>query len=189
VFSGVTITSSPPGAVGDLLLKLLIPNTINITASFTDLVTVSGQGTGGNLSLFNGLTLFHAGQDLDVDFLGRSRAPGSPDNPFGAFAINTDASVTGFYVATLDVGLINLSNPFSLNVAALGSGCSGCWLLGDLHTAAGDIATAPSSALLVTTLAVPGPEIGTGLPGAVATALILLWGLARYRRTRTTLAI
>lgn len=189
-FTGVSVSSSPANS-GTLILKLLIPDIygIDLLGGFSDGVTATGTGIGSaNLLLATSQTaantgFFYKSGSLDIDFLGRTLANGAPDNPIGAFLPSTNSVLTGlglgaadgFFVATANLGFVSLDTPGNPSTVhldlsslallqGLGDGCAGCWLMGDLVTARGDVTTAQSAALFATTTDVPSVPLPAALP-------------------------
>lgn len=198
---------SPPDQTGDLVLKFLIPNDFTLAQVQTFAATV--DVTGGNpspqaLSLFS-TTSWTSGNLVDFLGIAGNLANGAPKNPLDAFigATNTEQpTATGYYVLLADVGTQMLSGPnatpnqfFSLSPAVY---ASGGLILGDLNTSAGDVTTAQSGALFFdgpsggpfctncNVNGAPGPEVATGVPGALAAMIV--GGFMWYRRRRLTAA-
>jgi len=98
-------TSSPPGETGDLILKILVPNTatvpggsIPLSGGFPTATQLPGTWTSGSLQ----------------DFLGGQFAGVTPNNPIGAYLPSTQALVpgaTGFNVFESDLGTQTLAGP------------------------------------------------------------------------------
>jgi hypothetical protein len=172
---------SSPANSGDEILKFLVPNndpapvSISVTGTSTGTATrVSGSWTSGDLEVFLGIP------------------NSSPANPIGAYLPSTqavDPGATGFNVYTFDAGQYSLPVPgagsppdlFTVGFVAP----AGSYALADLILANGnDVATANSGALFVpTSVSVPGPIVGAGIPGLVAACLGMV-GLARRRKRR-----
>src|SRR5690349_20794253 len=96
-------TSSPAGETGDLILKILVPNTatvpggsIPLSGGFPAATQLPGTWTSGSLQ----------------DFLGGQFAGVTPNNPIGAYLPSTQALVpgaTGFNVFEADLGTQTLA--------------------------------------------------------------------------------
>lgn len=150
--------SGPAGNnTGNLEIVVLAPvNDGFVSPSFTgtnlsmpSLANFVGTWTSGDLATFLGLQ------------------PSTPSNPFSAFQVGLDSSVTGFNVFTLDIpGILTLAQQGStladFFTANGGNILSGVDLVAFLtNTPGGTIATAPSGQLQVTQFA------ETPIPGAV----------------------
>lgn len=190
--TGVTVDSSPPGATGNLLLKILVPT--DEIGSITG-VGISGASSGTAAlqpGTFNSGTL--------EGFLNIGMGQGASANPIGAFTPSTggvDSGFTGSYdVFLLNTGLFTLTGAFGTTPAMFNINTSlplGTWILGDIVSTTGcptgetfcnDVTTAPSSALFVNDASVPGPTIGAGVPGIVV-AILAMIGFRRARRMRS----
>jgi hypothetical protein len=186
----------PAATIDNLELVFLVPTTQSAPATIS-LQEVSANNPsvliGGQLLAVAHAGTFTAASGTLQNFLGISGA--TPNNPFNAFQVGADASVTGFTVYTVNI-----------NTASLGTICNCSTpadefkLLTQFSTAAGAgdvdvvafatkadgsvVATAPSGQLQVTPFAaaVPGPMIGTGLPGVISA--LILWGFHKRRRNR-----
>lgn len=161
--------------IGNLVIAILAPQGDGFTSP-----TLTGTNIPNPGLLFNNVGLYTQG-DLST-FLGINGA--SPSNPFSAFQVGLDTSVTGFNVWTLDVpGLLTLakqgsplSDFFTASGGNLSAGISIVAFL--LNTADGNIATAPSGQLQVQGLA------ETPIPGAVfmfGPAILGAWYWLRRR--------
>jgi hypothetical protein len=196
----IDVDSSPPGASGTLLLKVLVPT--NEIGSITN-VSVTGAST-GVASLFSS-TPFTTGS-LEGDYLKfGTGGGGSPPNMFQTFAstsLSVDPGLTGFDVFLFNAGQFTLTGDFATTTAIFNVNTSlpkGTWILADIASTTGcaagqafcnDITTAASSALFVNTAAaaVPGPVVGAGIPGLIAACLTML-GLNRNRKRRKQLLL
>jgi hypothetical protein len=170
----VPVTLSAPPTIS---LDELNPNTLAVTQALS-------ATAGGTWTLASGLSL--------SQFLGLGSV--TPNNPFNAFQVGADTSVTAFNVYTANVDISGLgticncntpSDEFKLLTQFAANAGVDVDIVGFASTANGMVATAPSGQLQVSPAAVgvPGPLVGAGLPGLV-TALIGLVGLGRYRRKR-----
>lgn len=187
-------SSSPPQS-GTLTVVILLPNNDPIT-----LPDITGSNLGSAVAFAQdtngfgvGLTQWTTGgvQGTNPTLAGFLQNAGSPDNNLLTYLGATqafDPGATGFNVLTVTIpGTLALGGPgdpladiFDIDKTLP----DGAFIVGFLSTANGVVATANSSALFVTpAAAVPGPEVGSGLPGAAAAGLGLL-GLGLYRRKR-----
>jgi len=154
--SSFGFTSSPPGATGDLQIKVLIPNSYTLAQvqAFDAGVNVTNQGNTFDLHLFS-TTAWTSGT-LELDYLNNTLANGAPPNPLDAWigATNTvQPDATGFYVLTAETGLhtlggqsdpLSILNTFGLDPAFM---ALGGFIVGNMFTDGGVISTAQSSAL------------------------------------------
>jgi hypothetical protein len=105
--------SSPPGESGDLLLKILVPDTITNPSLVSYGVSGFASGTADLVSTTPWTSGFLA------DFLGLSA---SPANPIGAYLPSTqgfDPAATGFFVYEANLGTQTLPGPGSESDAFL----------------------------------------------------------------------
>jgi hypothetical protein len=185
----------PAATIDNLELVFLVPTTQSAPATIS-LQEVSATDPsvliGGQLLAVAHAGTFTAASGNLGSFLGLSA---SPNNPFSAFQVGADASTTGFTVYTVNINTSSLGTICNCNTPA-----DEFKLLTQFSTAAGAgdvdivafatladgsvIATAPSGQLQVTPFAaaVPGPMIGTGLPGVISA--LILWGFHKRRRNR-----
>ncbi len=167
---GFTVTS---GGTGDLVVDLLIPNTIANSQSLG--LTITGD-LSGDATLFSS-SAWTSGR-LE-NYLG---IDASPNNPIRAFLPSTqalDPGATGFYVFQADLGGVTLRNHahpnifplLNTDVLPLGSYVVGFFDEGG----ASWIATRDAGAIFVTA---PGPVPGEGLAGLAFLVLAGAWARA-----------
>ena len=100
--SSFGFTSSPPGASGNLQIKVLIPNSFTLAQvqAFDAGVNVTNAGSTFDLHLFS-QTAWTSGF-LETDYLGNTLANGAPKNPLDAWLGATNAvltnDATGYFV-------------------------------------------------------------------------------------------
>jgi hypothetical protein len=173
---GFGFISDPADETGDFRLAVLVPT------NETFIGNISVTGTSAGSGIFRGV--WNTGS-LEA-FLGYPN--GSPNNPIGAFTGGQDIgdpTVTGFAVFEIDLGSLTLLHTLAGDPMALfinGGLPAGTLIAGFLLQDGNTIDTAPSS-VLATTVAVPGPLVGAGLPGLIA-ALMAMFGINRHRRRR-----
>jgi hypothetical protein len=164
--TGIVVDSSPPGASGLLLLKILVP-----TNEIGSIVDVNITGTSAGVVPLFSATAFGSGS-LET-YLGISVGGGSAANMFNTFfnsSVTVDAGITGYDVFLFNAGATTLTgsfltSPTNLNINTLLP--AGTWILADIvqfgavcggATFCNDITTAPSAGLFVNaTSAVPEP--------------------------------
>jgi hypothetical protein len=188
--------TSGQAQTGDLRLLFLIPdNEVPGTLPTINSTSISG-GSAMVTALRAGVDWTGPAGSKLGDFIGS--APfnnGSPPNTFSAIFPSSqalDVGETGFFVFTIDVGLVTLAANSDTSTSVFFSPAGGLpvgtSILAVLNTDVaggsgnGIINTASSGQLLVQpTAAVPGPIVGAGLPGLVAACAGLL-ALGRRRR-------
>jgi len=185
---------NPGPATGNLTLVFMVPtNEINVATFNLPGLTDNGGSIG--TSVFSRVSLFQSGSpDLPV-YLGLPNAGSySPTDNFSNMSAGTsnfDPGFTGqFLVFTATLNGINLSDVSSttiLNDFSFGSNLpAGTEIAGLFFETSGPeagsyIGTAASGHLTTTTLAVPGPVAGAGLPGLITLgAGVVAW--TRRRR-------
>lgn len=204
--SSFGFTSSPPGATGDLQIKVLIPNSFTLAQvqAFDAGVNVTNNGSTFDLHLFS-TTAWTSGT-LELDYLHNTLANGAPPNPLDAWIGATQTlqpSASGFYVLTAETGLhtlagqgdpLSLDNTFGLFPAVM---AQGGFIVGNMFTDGGVISTAQSSALFFnqpsggpfctncTPGAVPIPGVGMALLPMIGAAG---WYARRRRRREESVA-
>jgi hypothetical protein len=181
-------TVSPGPATGDLLLDILVPNTVAKPASFTVHGTLSGGPFSGTATLFSA-TPWKSG-DLDA-YLGISAAP---SNPFGAYS---QPGVKSYFVFQVDLGTTTLQDASKPNVNPLlkitGSIPTGSYIVGFLNEGTAGapnwIATANSGALFFPNGGLPNgnPNAGTPEPATLTMLGIGIAGMGGFwwRRKRS----
>jgi hypothetical protein len=184
------ITSNPPvnfgwtvspgnSASGTMLVDVLVPDNLAVTAANASLVTISGSTVPGGVTNFSLVSSTPWTSNTLASYLGINA---SPNNPIGAYLPATQAllgnnAITGFFVLQANIGTQNLNGPsgpftptFSLN-----EGAQGMYLVAFLSDSANSfIATANSGALFET-----GPGNSITLQAAVpepATWAMMLLG-------------
>lgn len=183
----------PSQQVNILKLVFLVPVTISAPPTISlDELNVNTLAVTQALSATAGGTWTLAGGQTLSQFLGLGNV--TPNNPFNAFQVGVDTSVTAFNVYTVNVDTSLLGALCSCNTPAdefkllTTFAAAGVDIVAFANTAGGEVATAPSGQLQITTnAAVPGPVAGAGLPGLVGGCMTLL-GLGRLRRKRNLTA-
>jgi hypothetical protein len=188
----------PPTLVTEQFTGTLGGNAFTGTASA---FATSHPATGDSAFLFVSGVNGSNNPSLEGDFIGLTTANGSPPNRLDTFLGSTqgagiDPNAVGFLVLTLDLGAFtvpengHLTNTSPFTLSSTGNLPAGTWILGDACVsgtlAAGtcsDVTTATSAALFATPFAapVPGPIVGSGIPGLFG--LGMLW-LGRLRQKR-----
>jgi hypothetical protein len=162
------ITSNPPvnfgwtvspgnSASGTMLVDVLVPDNLAVTAANAATVTISGSTVPGGTANFSLVSTTPWTTNTLSSYLGISA---SPNNPIGAYLPATQAllgfpaGLNGFFVLQANIGVQDLNGPsgpftptFSLN-----KGAQGMYLVAFLSDSANTfIATANSGALFETT--------------------------------------
>jgi len=180
--SSFGFNSSPPGASGNLQLKLLIPDNFTLTQvnNYASQINVTGTGGPFTLSLFSA-TPWTSGF-LETDYLNNTLANGAPKNPLDAWigATNTfQPTADGYYVLLANTGghtlggqgdPLSAANTFALDPALF---ARGGLIVGNMFTPDGVISTAQSSALFFNGPS-GGPFSAPPVPEASTWAMMLL---------------
>jgi PEP-CTERM motif len=197
------ITSNPPvnfgwtvspgnSASGTMLVDILVPDNLAVTAANAALVTISGSTIAGGSTNFSLVSTTPWTSGFLADYLGITA---SPTNGIGAYLPATQAllgfpaGLNGFFVLQANIGTQNLNGPsgpftptFSLN-----EGAQGMYLVAFLSdTANSFIATANSGALFETTSGNTITPVIAGVPEPSTWAMMILGfvGLAFAFRQR-----
>jgi hypothetical protein len=187
-------SASPGPATGNLLIDILVPNTITLPASYTFTGNLSGTAT-----LFSS-TAWTTGNLATYLGLPAGPPPVTPANPIGAYlpaTLGYQPTATGFFVFQASVSNATLLATSGIGqpgqdayLSTLGQNLAlGSYIVGFITQDGGQTygATANSAAILETGGVTPVPEPATWammLVGFGATGL----AMRRSRRRKTTLA-
>lgn len=172
-------TSSPPGEVGTLFLKVLVPDNESVAGPFA----VTGAAT-ATANLVTGTTPGPWTTGSLQDYLGPPFAGETPDNPIGAYLPSTqalDPGATGFNVFEANLGTQTFAGPggppnqlFDITGPPLAS-----YLVGFVEFPEGSEATANSGAIFITASCIPGaPGCNSGPPLVPEPSALALVGSA-----------